>query len=229
MKILIVEDELLIAEMLKEMLIDLGYEVIAIANNYNNAIEILDTNLGIDMCFIDINLQEKKSGFDVVNYIINHNQIPFVFCTSYSDKKTIEEAVKYNPEAYLIKPFSESDLFTTIELIKGRRKTLKNNTDEIIIKDGHNNVKLQINDILWIKSDNVYIEINTDHKKYLVRNSLVKFLDEINSPLFAKAHRAFAININHIQAMNSQYIIIANEKIPLSRNCKDEILEKFKG
>src|SRR5688572_25699223 len=96
--ILIVEDELLIAEMLRQMLIDLGYKVAGIAANYDQALRYLQEDIRIDLCFLDINLQGKHSGFDVARELRSRHTVPFVFLTSYSDRKTISEAASLQPE-----------------------------------------------------------------------------------------------------------------------------------
>jgi two-component system, LytTR family, response regulator LytT len=229
MKILIVEDELLIAEMLKEMLIDLGHEVMAIAKNFPIAQTELDKQNDIDFCFLDINLHSDKSGLDVAALINEKYFIPFAFLTSYSDKSKISEALEYKPEAYLVKPFSEIDLFTTLELIKGRTalSNLEKEPQSVIIKDGTKNIKLNVDEILWLKSDNIYVEIKTTAKTHLIRNSLVQFLEEMNTMCMERVHRTYAVNINHVNAVTGQYLIIGETKIPLSRKYREEILTKF--
>jgi two-component system, LytTR family, response regulator LytT len=229
MKILIVEDELLIAEMLKEMLIDLGHDVIAIAKNVSSAQAELDKRNEIDFCFLDINLRSDKSGLDIAAIINEKYFIPFAFLTSYSDKSKISEALEYKPEAYLVKPFSEIDLFTTLELIKGRTalSNLEKEPQSIIIKDGTKNVKLTVDDILWLKSDNIYVEIKTTTKTHLIRNSLTQFLEEMNALCIERVHRTFAVNINHVNAITGQHIVIKETNIPLSRKYREDILAKF--
>lgn len=224
MNILIVEDELLIAEMLKEMLLELNYKVIAIAKNSELAFEVLENNNNINFAILDINLNSTKTGIDIAKRLNDEFHVPFIFLTSYSDKKTFSEAIEVKPQAYLIKPFSKMDLFTTIEVIKSRNNQTSNYTT---IKDGHLTIKLSHNSILWLKSENVYIEVKTEEKTHLVRSSLDKFLEDLNDTTFIRIHRSFAVNVNHIKAVNGQYVIVGDEKIPLSRKYRDELLEKF--
>lgn len=227
-QILIVEDDLLIAEMLKEMLCDLGYEVVAIAQNYEEAISALREIGHIDLCFVDINLEDSKNGFDVVKQLKESRNLPFIFLTSYSDKMTISEAVRFQPEAYLLKPFSQTDLFTTVEIVRGKKNMNSHTRPPLVIKDGLLTVKIEINDIRWIKSDNIYVEIETPEKKYLVRSSLEKFLEQLDDTSFGRTHRSYAVNLSHVRAVNGQYVIIGADKIPLSRKFRDEILTRFK-
>ena len=224
LNILIIEDELLIAEMLKEMLLELDYKVLGVAKNYETAIKAFKKTPEINFAILDINLSETKTGLDVAKKINDEFKTPFIFLTSYSDKKTFKEAAELKPEAYLIKPFSKMDLYTTLEIIKAR--TL-NDENSIIIKDGHLNVKIKHADILWLQSENIYVEIKTKEKTYLIRNSLDKFLDELNSNSFFRIHRSYAVNVSHVKAVNGQYVIILDEKIPLSRKFRDELLVKF--
>ncbi len=230
MNILIIEDELLIAEMLSEMLQDLGYTVSSIVSTYEKAIEELNKRQKIDLCFIDINLEAAKNGFDVARKINEEYFIPFVFLTSYSDKKTVTEAALLQPATYLNKPFSPTDLLTTVEIIRARTKI---NTSTIVqkaihVKIGSDFVKIFLNDILWIKSDNNYLDIKTTTKKFVVRNSLEKFIEDLNDSSFFRTHRSFVVNLNHIHTVSGQVLLIKEDKIPLSRKFREEVLERFK-
>lgn len=222
--ILIIEDELLIAEMLKDMLLELGYKVATIARNYKKAVECLSSNESINFAILDINLNEAKSGIDVARLIRDQYKIPFIFLTSYSDKQTFMEAAHTKPEAYLIKPFNPMDIFTTLEIIRARVSQAEK---VFIIKDGHLNVKLNHSDVLWVKSDNVYLEVKTVTKTYVVRNSLDKFLEELNDANFQRIHRSYAVNIIHVKAVNGKYAVVDQEKIPLSRKFRNDLMIRF--
>lgn len=226
--IFIIEDELLIAEMLKEMLLDLNYKVVGIANHYEGAVEFLKQNEKPNLCLVDINLEGEKNGFDLVKIIKEQYQIPFIFLTSYSDKITIQEAVSFEPEAYIIKPFKPNDLFTTIEIAK-KKLSLDTEIDKTyILKDGNQSIKIKLNDIIWLKSDNIYVEIMLLNKKYVLRQSLDGFLDEINASFIIRTHRSYAINLNHLKAINGSDLIVGNDIVPLSRRNKDEVIQLFK-
>lgn len=230
MHILIVEDELLIAEMLKEMLLELGHIVVAIAKNYELAITALKEHNDIDFCFLDINLRGTYTGLDVATYMANTGAKPFVFLTSYSDKQTIANAIKYGPQAYLIKPFTEVDLYTTLELVNNRlhNNTPKDNIQTIVIKDGTKISKLNVQDILWLKSDNIYVAIRTVDKTHLIRNSLIQYIQEMNIACIKRVHRTYAVNINKVDAITGQQLIIGDSKIPISRKYRAEIMQYFR-
>ena len=224
LNILIVEDELLIAEMLKEILLEMGHCVIAVARNFKSTFEIFNLHKNIDFIFLDINLNDALSGIDIAEKLNKDFKIPFIFLTSYSDPKTIQDAVACKPQSYLIKPFTKSDIFVTLEIFKSRNFDDNKATE---IKDGHYLVKIKHNDILWIKSENVYLEIKTLGKTYLVRSSFENFLQKLNDDNFVKVHRSYVVNLNHVSAVNRVFIIVQNEKIPISRLHHEDLVAKY--
>jgi DNA-binding NarL/FixJ family response regulator len=114
-KILIVEDEPLIAKNISMYLNNNDYEVAAIAYDPDEAIQQLKRNTP-DFALLDINLESDRDGIDIAGYINRNNFIPFVYLTSYSDNATIERAKKTNPSGFIVKPFNERTLYATIEI-----------------------------------------------------------------------------------------------------------------
>jgi DNA-binding NarL/FixJ family response regulator len=115
-RILIVEDEMVIAEDLSTVLMRLNHEVVGIALKYTHAIDLLEKTKP-DIALIDIILGGAKDGIDVANFINQNNKIPFVFITSHADTATVERAKSVKPNGYLVKPFNKNDIFTTIEMV----------------------------------------------------------------------------------------------------------------
>jgi len=230
--ILIVEDNVLIADDMQMILEDMGYTVAANVTSYEKAVEALD-KYTIDLALLDIQLATQKSGIDVGEYIRANFDIPFVFVTSNSDKETVNQAKEVKPNGYLVKPFEEKDLFTTIEITMSNfqesapeatssKKILKKS---IFVKDSHLYRKIIFKDILYIKSDNVYIEIYTTGKTYVVRSTLKDFLTKLPKSDFHRTSKSYIINVKHVQALNSRDIIINDKMIPVSKEYKPIIQE----
>lgn len=114
-KVLIVEDEPVIAENISIYLNNSDFEVSAIAYDSNDAIEQLDLNTP-DAVIMDINLESERDGIDIAGYINNKIHIPFLFLTSYSDKHTLERAKAVKPSGYIVKPFNEKTLLASLEI-----------------------------------------------------------------------------------------------------------------
>ncbi|MEO7309356.1 MAG: response regulator transcription factor [Chitinophagaceae bacterium] len=115
LKILIVEDEPLIAEDIAAVLERNGFAVSAIVYTKKDALVELANNLP-DMALLDINLNGGLEGIEIATTINKHHNIPFIFITSYSDKITLDLAKHTHPSGYLVKPFNEAGLYSAIEI-----------------------------------------------------------------------------------------------------------------
>jgi DNA-binding LytR/AlgR family response regulator len=231
--ILIVEDNVLIADDMQMILEDMGYNVVANVTSYEKAIDVLKKE-PVDLALLDIQLASEKSGIDIGKYIRQKLDIPFVFVTSNSDKETVNQAKNVKPNGYLVKPFQEKDLFATIEITMSNfQETEKNSKNDnnstgilkksIFVKDSHLYRKIVFKDIQYIKSDNVYIEIYTTAKTYVVRSTLKDFLKKLPKKDFVRTSKSYIINIEHVQALNSRDIIIDDKLIPISKEYKPAI------
>lgn len=114
-KILIVEDEVAIAQDLQDILEMAGYDVPKVAYSYNQAVEYL-AGESPDLAFLDISLKGNRSGLDVADVINKKYKIPFIFLTSYSDQSTVSDVIDRNPSGYLVKPFKEKDIGPAVAL-----------------------------------------------------------------------------------------------------------------
>lgn len=114
-KILIVEDELIVAEDIADTLKSLGYSVVDIVPSGEKAIEAASQTQP-DLVLMDIMLPGKLDGVEAAQQIRRGCDIPVVYLTAYADEKTVERATVTEPFGYLIKPFEEKELRTTIEI-----------------------------------------------------------------------------------------------------------------
>ena len=117
-RILIIEDEPLIALDLQQLLEQEGYEVFTDYQNVAHAIELI-TEWQPDLVLLDIELNEKKSGIDIAAYLNQRTTIAFCFLTSYSDFNTLEKVKKTQPKGFLVKPFKAQDVISTVYLLLG--------------------------------------------------------------------------------------------------------------
>ncbi len=112
--ILIVEDESIVAMEIESYLKKIGYQVIAICTNaddaYNTAI-----SFEVDLVLMDIYLVDSN-GIEASKRIKAKKDIPIIFLTAYMDEETIEKAVAINPVSYLTKPFNRKELYAAIKI-----------------------------------------------------------------------------------------------------------------
>ncbi len=114
-KVLIVEDELIIAEDLKEILLELGYRVTGIAKDIEEAKNVLIQEVP-DIVLLDIRLRDGDNGIDLAQYIRKNYKLPVIFISSYSDKDTLIRAKQVKPDGYLVKPVEKGDIYSAIEI-----------------------------------------------------------------------------------------------------------------
>ncbi|MFH1581617.1 MAG: response regulator [Pseudomonadota bacterium] len=123
-QILVVEDEGIIAKDIQNTLESLGYAVPAIASSGEEAIKKATETLP-DLVLMDIVLEGHMDGVEAAERIRDRFDIPVVYLTSYADNKTLQRAKITEPYGYILKPFSERELYTTIEMALYKHKMEK--------------------------------------------------------------------------------------------------------
>ena len=184
-KILIVEDEMLIGAKISMQLNEMGYDVIGILPRGEEAIALLKEDRP-DIVLLDINLRGEIDGIETANHINNFYKIPIIFLTANADEATFNRAKTTRPSAFIAKPFKQLDLQRAIELTISRMAEHEqlehdeNNNlvdtfilkDRIFIRHKDKMIKLLIDDILYIEADRNYSRIFTNGKEYLLSITL---------------------------------------------------------
>lgn len=219
LNILLVEDESIISEMIKMMLEDMGHEVNAVAHNKRKAEEMIDAG-GFNFAVLDINLEGGMEGIELAEEL-RRQRVPFMFLTSYADKYTLSEAKKTIPGAYVLKPFSEEELYTGIEMTLLHSD--KDSGQTVNIKDGHRSFLMNPDEILFLKADNIYVEVHTTEKKVVSRQTLSAVLEKLPQEQFIRVHRSYAVNRKRIDSLSRNSLQIGNVTIPISRSMREDV------
>ena len=234
LKIGIIEDDLLIAESITLTVQQIGYIATQPVRNCADAIKMIKAD-SPDLLLIDIVLDGDLDGIDLAAIVNKEYGIPFIFLTANSDRGTVERAKEVKPHAFLVKPFNEQDLFSSIEIAfsnyNDARKAEKENDnavsylkDVIFIKESQLFHKVEINEILYIESDNVYLNIHTAKRQYVVRTKLDSFINGFTKGVFFRVHRSYAVNLKHLDTINSITVKVAGKDIPTHKIYRDELL-----
>jgi DNA-binding LytR/AlgR family response regulator len=225
-KILIVEDEILIADTIQRYLEKRGYQVVRIAISYTEAIE------GYQMCqpdlvLIDIRLSGPQTGIDLALFIQQQARpVPFIYLTSQTDSRSIEKAKKTIPAGYLSKPIQPGSLFASIEIALHNHQVKTKNESTLKLSDGTSHNIIRVKEILFLQSDHVYVQIYTGTRgQVLHRGALSELMKELPNPPFVQAHRSFVINLEAVSGWDLQHIFINGQAIPVSRSRRKEIFE----
>ncbi len=235
-KIGIVEDELIIAEKIKKLLLGMGYEVCEPVSNYAEALQMIKEEKP-DLLLLDINLNDTKDGIDLAQTVNEVFQLPFIFLTANSDSATIERAKKVKPNAYLLKPFSKDELYAAIEIVFNNFKSsapveiaTKQHTqkDFIFIKENNRFVKVQFLEIIYIESCENYVVVHTkDKKSNIVRSTFTDFIAQLPAPAFIRVHRGFAVQLSFVDHVEPTEISAHGYKIPVSNTYKADLFTQL--
>ncbi len=233
-KVLIVEDELIVSEELKEILEDNGYEVVGQSNTVEGTIEaVLRTSP--DVVLMDIHLKDDGDGIDLAERILSLNQSAIIFLTAYDDHKLIERARRVKPAAYIVKPFEERNLKVAIDMgfanlmdEQNSKGDLYRVENRIFVKQQSRFKKLDIDEIFFAEAIGSYTEIHTESGKTTISINLKNFETKLSHPKFMRVHRSFLINLDKVEEYEGNSIFMNGRTIPLSGTNKDNFLRRIK-
>lgn len=209
-RILIVEDEVLIAFSVKRTLET--YFLPEIANDYEEAKLLLSHKI-FDLVLIDISLSGEKTGLDLAQFINDNISIPFIFTTALTDPGTLEKVTNLKPSAYLSKPVESVNLITAINL------ALANQDNIFKIEIGKQVYYFQSKDFLFAEADHIYIEICLKSGKNQILRTTMSYLEEVfPSKYFKRINRSIAVNPYHITKIVNDKLYIEDRVFKISKH-----------
>ncbi len=242
-KILMVEDDMIIAADISMHLTKLGYEVTGINTRGEDALNTLGNNRP-DIILMDIILSGKMNGIETAHIILEKFQIPVIFLTSNSDDATFQQAIKAKPYAFISKPFQKSDLERTIKLalqriaVEQESATVNDSSqdhvsamdDRLFIRHNNQLVKVLLTDILYVEADRTYCKLHTEKLTYLLSVPLRNIESQLPSSLFIRVHRSFVVNLKKVDTISEyhEFLIIQSHQVPIARRSKEEVIKHLK-
>jgi DNA-binding LytR/AlgR family response regulator len=240
-KILVVEDEMIIGAKISMQLTNLGYEVTGILPRGEEAILHVEENKP-DIVLLDINLKGKLDGIETASQMQQRNNIPIIYLTANTDEATFNRAKSTKPYAFISKPFKQLDLQRAVELTISRMAEKENGTipeitsgdeqpfilsDRIFVRHKEKMVKIMLADILYMEADRNYSRIFTKGKEYLLSITLKTIEEKLPMLLFQRIHRSFIINLAHVDEVAENHIMIAQKNIPLGAGMREQLLKRM--
>lgn len=221
LRILIVEDEVFIAEMIKLYLEEQGHQVVGVCISYEEAVAAY-YRLKPELTLLDIRLYGEKSGIDFAHFLQSQSEkSPFIYLTAQHDRRIFNLALKTTPYGYLTKPLQRVSLWTTVE--SAYQLFLDKKADTILtITDGRKKHRVNEEEIVYIKSDHVYSNIHlANDETILTRKPLGQLLESIQSQILFQCHRSFIINTQYVKVWDNRTVTMGNgDIIPISRTKK---------
>jgi len=211
--ILIVEDDILIAEHIRTILEREGFTNCIIAHTYDQAVICLEENL-IQLSLLDINLGGGETGFDLAK-IHNKKEIPFIFISAQSDPIAQEKIVESAPSGFILKPFKPVQVSTAVKLLYNQIESTT-----IKLDDGKNKYIIPVQKIYYVQSNRNYTEINFENQRIVVRKTLTEIETVLPKEQFLRCHRSFIVNKDRIQKIHQKEVVIGIKSIPVSQKYK---------
>ncbi len=151
----------------------------------------------------------------------------------------MQRAKQTMPPAYLVKPFTKDDLFTSIEICLHNSANNKNEKQEtetvnyiinnaIFIKEGHHFYKVNFSDILYLESEHVYVQVHTTDRKFLVRTSMQQYLTHFDEKKFFRIHRSYVVNLEQVQSISPDHVTIKDIALPIGKTYQEELLSRLR-
>ncbi|MDN3657040.1 response regulator [Ferruginibacter paludis] len=240
-KILVVEDEMIIGAKISMQLTSLGYEVTGILPRGEEAILHAKENKP-DIILLDINLKGKLDGIETAVALQQQGSIPIIYLTANSDEATFNRAKSTKPYAFIAKPFKQLDLQRAIELTISRMAEnagglpMENKTEEeqsfilsdrIFIRHKEKMIKVMLGDILYMEADRNYSRIFTSNREYLLSTTLKTIEEKMSMQLFMRIHRSYLINITHVDEVAESHVMIGNKAVPLGTGMREQLMHRM--
>ncbi|GMQ30165.1 LytR/AlgR family response regulator transcription factor [Algoriphagus confluentis] len=237
-RILIVEDDMIIAANISLQLSKLGYEVTGIESRGEDAINHALQNRP-DIILMDIQLKGGINGIDAAKEIQEKASIPLIYLTANSDDASFQKAKETKPYAFISKPFTKLNLERTIELVvekikedsdeeKNSNSLIESLDDRIFIRNNGKLIRLMLDDILYIEADRNYCNIITTNQNYLIVSPLNTFCQKMESKDFLRVHRSYVVNIRKLDAVADSHLEIKRKVIPISKMYKEDLMRSIR-
>ena len=232
MDCIIIEDQLPAQRVLKKYIEDIGF--LNLKGAFTDALaamEVLKTK-EIDLIFLDIHLP-RLSGIDFLKSLPSPPQV--ILTTAFTDYAL--EGYELNVVDYLLKPFSfqrfvkavskVSDNLAFAKAISGESGTTTDG-GALFLKSGYELIKVNADDIFFIKSDADYTEVHLRERKHLAAETLKYWENKLDEKTFFRSHKSYIVSFAKIQKVSGNTLILENNvKIPIGRAYKNDFMERF--
>ena len=239
-RILIVEDEMIIAANISLQLTTLGYEVSGIIPRGEEALVHIRQNRP-DIILLDIQLKGNLDGVQTAQLMQRDFDIPIIYLTANSDDVNFNRAKATHPQAFISKPFKKLDLKHAIELVINRLQAEDKAepeasseeapfvlNDSIFVRHQEKMVKVNIADILFIEAERNYCRIHAKGKEYVLVMTLKDMEEKLPPQHFLRVHRSFIVNVGQVEEIAISHLVIDKKTIPVSAELRKQLLQRVR-
>ncbi|WP_341225763.1 response regulator transcription factor [uncultured Arcticibacterium sp.] len=231
LKILVLEDNVIVANDIKNIIQKAGHKDPEICHTYIDALRIMMEE-PIDLALVDIELHEEKSGIDFAKQVNKSMPIPIVFLTSHSDDEKFKEASQTNPANYILKPFHAKGLMFQIELAYNQFHAKVKRDNEYMffpIAQGLKKIKRKNVILIEAKGYTSYIYIKDQKLPEQFSINIGELSKTFTEPLFYKISRSCIINLEYVAEINNNIMRIESlqKTVVIPTNQKSKFLKRI--
>ena len=222
----IIDDEPLAREGLANYVREVDFlNLFGIGENPLDLLHLIDQQT-VDLIFLDIQMP-KMNGIEFLKIM---QKPPMVVITTAYPSYALE-GFQLNVLDYLLKPITFERFFKAAAKARDYHKLLngdhaKQNEDYFFIKCGNKYEKIPFEDILYVEGMQNYVNIYTNKGKFVTMLSLKGLEENLNERSFIRVHKSYIVAVNKINGIEGNEIFIQSNRIPISRNYRQEVLEK---
>jgi two-component system, LytTR family, response regulator LytT len=227
---LIVEDEVLIAESIVEILAGAGYRHMRIVSTVEQAVNEIEL-FRPDMVLTDINLGEEKTGIDLGHILSKIYKIPFIYVTSHFSPEILNKALHTKPNSYIIKPFKNEDLLVAIELAlfnSNNKYPESLITEGLLVKEGHAMVNLAYDNITWLEAKDEKTLVNVSNGKHrAILLTLSEFEARLQRKRFIRIHPSLLVNCSYVSEIRTDALLVNGSELPIEKSYQSRVASFF--
>jgi len=225
---IIVDDESIARKVVQEFVEEWDWlQLVGQAESPLKAINLLAQH-SVDLLFLDIEMPQM-SGLELLKNLPNP---PAVIVTTAYPQYALE-GFELSVLNYLLKPISMERFLKAALKAKAffeqKNKTAAPNADYFFVKCDGNIERIELRELLYVKALENYIIIQTAQRKYITYLTMKGLEDYLPTEQFVKIHKSYLVPIAKIDRIEGNEVHIGNEKLPLSRNLRAEVLERIEG
>lgn len=227
-RILILEDEFIISDMLAGHLRRNGYRVAGQAKSFGEAVEICKSGRP-DLALLDIRITGEKNGIEFAHYLRHHHaSVPFIFLTSQADKGNMDAVTRTRPSGCLSKPIQIRSLLAMIEITLFNHRSQEYSPRFVHLRDGKATHRIAVDEITFLEADHVYVNVHfQDNSTLMLRTTLSDLTADLGGTKIMQTHRSYAVNLAHVTRFERDQLYVGNHAIPVSRSRRSEVFERL--
>ena len=216
MKILICEDELIIAEYLKEICLEAGHQVLGVASSKAAAMIAMELQRPT-LVLMDINLEGEWEGIRLAKTLRSDYDTPCIFITAYDDLETINRAVEAQPLAYLVKPVDRGTLTANLRIAYAKLMANKQPTQPLVVSMGKEQVTIELDKLLYVEAFANYMELHFhDGLKTILRTTLSHLSTQLPEQ-FIRIHKSYIVNRQYLTRITHVRAMVSDKVLPVGR------------